>query len=66
MPEVLGESVLYFNPESKREIINALSLIVSDVELRAQLVEKGFKNTERFSWAKSAGKLNDIIRKFNF
>lgn len=66
MPEVLGESVLYFNPESKRELINALRLIVTDAELRAQLVEKGFKNTERFSWAKSAGKLNDIIRKFNF
>lgn len=66
MPEVLGESVLYFNPESKREIINALSLIVSDVELRAQLVEKGFKNKERFSWGESASKLNDIIRNFSF
>ncbi|MFS7245328.1 glycosyltransferase family 4 protein [Rahnella inusitata] len=66
MPEVLGESVLYFNPESKREIINALSLIVSDVELRAQLVEKGFKNKERFSWGESASKLNDIIRNVSF
>jgi len=66
MPEVLGESVLYFNPESKREIINSLSLIVSDVELRAQLVEKGFKNKERFSWGESASKLNDIIRNVSF
>lgn len=66
MPEVLGESVLYFNPESKREIINALSLIVSDVELRAQLVEKGFKNKERFSWGESASNLNDIIRNVSF
>jgi len=66
MPEVLGESVLYFNPESKSELINALRLIVIDAELRAQLVEKGFKNKERFSWGKSASKLNDIIRNVIF
>ncbi|AZP43596.1 glycosyltransferase family 1 protein [Rahnella sp. CJA17(1/100)] len=65
MPEVLGDSVLYFNPQSKSEIVKALELIADNHELRNKLVTYGFKNIKRFSWVKSANKLNNIIQNFN-
>lgn len=65
MPEVLGNSVLYFEPKSKEEIINALELIDSDPTLRMRLIDNGYKNVARFSWGDSAWKLNEIIESFN-
>lgn len=65
MPEVLGNSVLYFNPESKTELVKALELISENYELRNKLVACGFENITRFSWGKSANKLNNIIQNVN-
>jgi glycosyltransferase involved in cell wall biosynthesis len=63
MPEVLGDSVLYFNPESKDEIILAILEIENNKIVRDQLIEKGFSNIRRFSWTESAKKVNTIIHR---
>lgn len=65
MPEVLGDSVIYFDPESKVGLIMALESINSDSGLREDLITEGIKNTERFSWSQSANILDGIVRKFN-
>jgi len=61
MPEVLGSSVLYFNPESLLEIKNAMEEIISNNSLRDELKIKGSNNCKRFSWVESATKVNNII-----
>lgn len=61
LKEVLGDSVIYFNPESKEEIISSLLLINSDDNIRNVLIERGKRNISRFSWDKSASQLNEIL-----
>jgi glycosyltransferase involved in cell wall biosynthesis len=62
LPEVVGESALLVNPRDKKEIVSALNKILSDKELRANLVNKGLKQAQNFSWEKSAEDLLKIFR----
>ncbi|HBU5929808.1 glycosyltransferase family 4 protein [Klebsiella pneumoniae] len=61
MREVLASSALYFNPDSKKEIIDSMNLIYSNDALRESLINKGIENVARFSWAESANKLNLLV-----
>ncbi|ANS42048.1 glycosyltransferase family 4 protein [Serratia inhibens] len=63
MPEVLGNSVLSFDPNDISQIRHAMERVVSDTALRNELKEKGQKNTERFSWDKSAKTISDLVDK---
>jgi hypothetical protein len=40
--------VIYFNPESKEEIISSLLLINADENIRNDLIERGKKNKVNF------------------
>nr|WP_321970031.1 glycosyltransferase family 1 protein [Serratia marcescens] len=62
IPEILGESALYFNPFSGNEMIHAMEDILRENELRLQLIRKGHENIKRFSWELSAEKLIQIVR----
>lgn len=61
LPEVLGNSALYFSPESTVDIAACITRITSDNVLRQQLIQSGFENIKRFSWTISANKINDLI-----
>ncbi|MDR3128921.1 MAG: glycosyltransferase family 4 protein [Tannerellaceae bacterium] len=65
IPEVLGDSVLYFNPDSVSEMQDAIYSIVTDASLRQSLREKGLENVKRFSWDDSASRLYDLILKYS-
>ncbi|SFI75740.1 MULTISPECIES: glycosyltransferase family 4 protein [Microbacterium] len=54
MREVLGESVLYFDPTDEASIRDAIERIDSDPALRADLIARGAKNAARFTWERSA------------
>ena len=54
LPEVGGDAVLYADPSSPEEIKEAMVRIVQDKNLRAELIEKGFRQKEKFSWDKTA------------
>ena len=54
LPEVAGDGAYLFDPMSVDEIANALKACLLDLDLRATLTEKGFRNAARFSWAKTA------------
>ncbi|MCI1030800.1 glycosyltransferase family 4 protein [Raoultella terrigena] len=61
MKEVLGDSALFFDPESNLDIIKNILLVQNDPDVRSDLISKGKKNVQRFSWKDSAFKLNLII-----
>ncbi|WP_211130828.1 glycosyltransferase family 4 protein [Serratia surfactantfaciens] len=61
MPEVLGDSALYFNPEKDGEMTTALQNVFENKLLRDKLIEKGYKNIAKYSWHSSARKLSSII-----
>jgi glycosyltransferase involved in cell wall biosynthesis len=54
IPEVCRDAALLVNPFDKHEVKNALIKIESDESFREQLIEKGKKRKEFFSWEKTA------------
>ena len=54
LPEVAGEGAYLFDPLSVDAIANALKTCLLDLDLRASLAEKGYRNAARFSWGKTA------------
>ena len=63
IPEVLGNSVEYFDPLNVNEIQLAIEKIANNKEFRDSLTMLGYENVKRFSWKKSASELNDLISK---
>ncbi|WP_346827615.1 glycosyltransferase family 4 protein [Serratia inhibens] len=61
MPEVLNDSVIYFDPYNIPEMSDAMLKITSDSALRNMLVNAGLENVKKYSWKNSAEKVNSII-----
>jgi len=62
MPEVLGDSALYFDPHSEEQMAEQIKKVLSEIDLRAQLIAKGKENASRFSWQKCAEQTLAIYR----
>ncbi|MBU0576940.1 glycosyltransferase family 4 protein [Patescibacteria group bacterium] len=65
MPEVAGDAAILVNPNDLHELKRAMDELYRDETLRAELIEKGFRQAEKFSWKKAARKLLDLIQKKN-
>lgn len=61
IPEVCGDAAVYVDPHSINNIADGMKKIAADPGLRHVLVEKGYKQTEKFSWQKTADKLWECI-----
>lgn len=64
IPEVLGNSVLYFDPLDPPGIAAALRRVLLDHKLRADLRRLGQENVLRYSWDISALRLSSLIDTF--
>ncbi|MFP9227673.1 glycosyltransferase family 4 protein [Pectobacterium cacticida] len=62
MPEVLRNSVIYFPPNRVDLLQERMLQFLSDDNLRKEKILAGYENTKRFSWYKSAKKLNEVIQ----
>lgn len=49
IPEVCGDAALYFNPHNADELLHNIQLINENKYIMGELVQKGYKNIERFS-----------------
>lgn len=54
LPEVLGQAVLYFEPEDVDDIANSIRKVLTDEELKQKLVLQGIKTIQQYSWIKMA------------
>lgn len=61
MPEVLRQSVLYFEPNDAAMLTRRMEEVANSSDLQASLVNKGFENASRFSWDYSYMKVAEII-----
>lgn len=61
IPEVCGDAVLYFDPNSPKEAASRLIEITSDPDLSQQLSYKGKHHSGLFSWNKCAKDTVNII-----
>ena len=54
LPEVYGGAAHYFNPLDSRDIARAIDDVLSDEALAQNLVQKGFKQLDTYSWQRMA------------
>ncbi len=50
LPEVAGDAALLINPHDSRDIEAAMSRVIEDETLHADLVQRGLRRARRFSW----------------
>ena len=62
MPEVAGDAAITVDPHNTESISNAMNELISNENLRKNLVEKGRKRAMDFNWDASAKRVADIIR----
>jgi len=61
LPEVCGDAAYYVNPYDVEDIARGIEKVLTDENLRQELIKKGFENVKRFSWEKSARKIIEIL-----
>ncbi len=54
MPEAGGDAALYIDPEDVNDIAEKIKQVITDKKLRVELIAKGRKQIQKFSWEKSA------------
>lgn len=67
LPEIVADSALMVDPNRAEEIAEAIRLILKDNNYRENLITKGLKRVEIFSWEKTAEKylayFNELLEK---
>ena len=60
LPEVAGDAALMVDPYDSDAIADAILRIQADADLRASLIESGYRQSKRFTWERSAAQLKSI------
>lgn len=62
LPEILGESALYFNPEDEDDFLDKAGRIMHNEDLRSNLISRGLAQAEKYSWVKCARETFAVYR----
>jgi glycosyltransferase involved in cell wall biosynthesis len=63
LPEIGGDAAIYFDPSDAVSFSNAMERLLSDDNLRMQLIIKGHDRLKQFSWEKTARSTRNIYEK---
>lgn len=59
--ETVGDAGVYFDPRSSRDMAMAIERVLSDRQLREELVKKGKERVKSFSWKRTAECIYEIL-----
>lgn len=59
--EVCGDAALFFDPLRPEDMVRAINEVLHNPQQRAMMIERGHQRAQAFSWARSAGRLHDIV-----
>lgn len=63
IPEVVGEeNALFFDPLNPEEMARKIVELHNDVNLQAELIDKGLTRASKFNWKKTAKKTYNLIK----
>lgn len=62
MPEIAGDAALLVDPNNIDEIAAAIDKLHDSAELRAELVQRGFKRVENFTWDAVAARVKAAVK----
>jgi len=54
LPEIYGDSVLYFDPNNSDELVQKINQLKDNQELRQKLINLGRQQIKKYSWDKTA------------
>jgi glycosyltransferase involved in cell wall biosynthesis len=61
LPEVAGDAALLVDPEDVGALADAIQRLVGDEELYRDLVERGYRQVQRFSWRRCAEEALQVL-----
>jgi len=64
LPEILGEAAYFFNPKSSESMTEAIQKVLSSPKLQKELIEKGKKQIQKYSWRKAAQETLAVYKSF--
>jgi len=53
IPEICGQAAIYFDPRDPVDIKEKIISLYSNVKIKNELIEKGFKQAKKYSWDKT-------------
>lgn len=62
LPEVGGDAPLYFNPDNIQEMADYMEKIVSDQELRSEMIKKGAERVSEFNWETTVAETLNVLK----
>jgi len=65
LPEVAGDAAHFFDPYDPASIAEGISTVISDRDLRRELIEKGFRRAAEFTWEDTALKTLEFIMSYS-
>lgn len=63
LPEVAGSAALLIDPRHTGEIAEGLVQLITDPDLRQQLVQRGYRQFRAFSWSQAAAQVWELLEK---
>lgn len=63
MPEVVGDAALLIDPHDVEGLGIAMHRLLTDQDLKDDLIAKGYKRAAHFSWAEAAQETLSVYRK---
>ena len=63
LPEVVGEAGIMVNPYDIDSLAQAMRQVLTDTELRDNMIRKGLEQSKRFSWEKTAEQTLEVYNK---
>lgn len=64
LTEVGGDAALYCDPAHPESIAEAMLRVLSDGALRGQCIEKGYVQTQKFSWDAGARTVSQLLHRY--
>jgi len=65
IPEITGDCALLINPDDRDDIKKTLIRLLSDTNMRDELIKRGVKRAKEFSWKKMAKETIEIYKGIN-
>ena len=65
LPEAAGDAALLVDPESVEQISAGIERLCSDQPLRAQMIERGFKQAAHFTWEMTTTRVSNVLREID-
>lgn len=62
LPEVCGDAAVYVNPYDPKDIADGILKVLTDKNLRQQLIKKGFEQVKKFTWESSVTKFIEALK----